>query len=61
MPPMGFHTKPTVQFLHDPQAILPTASTCSLELRLPTCYRLQEDFSDRMLLGVLGNDGFGGV
>ena len=58
---MGFHTQPSVQFLHEPKAILPTVSTCSLELRLPTCFDLQEDFNEKMLLGIMGNDGFGGV
>ena len=42
---------------------LPTASTCSLVLRIPTCYGPQQyaDFKEAMLLGLFGNDGFGGV
>ena len=40
--------------------MLPTASTCDLTLYLP--FHLEyEDFKNYMLLGVMGNDGFGNV
>ena len=60
--PLGGYAKaPTVIFLHHETAILPTASTCDLQLRLPAVHKKYEKFRDAMLLGILGNDGFGGV
>ena len=60
-PPMGFHKNPRLKFLeHNKHTILPTASTCSLTLALPTWHKTMEDFSMAMKLGILGNDGFGG-
>ena len=34
---------------------------CSLLLRLPAIYKQYADFWDAMILGIQGNDGFGGV
>ena len=58
-PPLGFPTQPDLEFL-DLGAILPTASTCSLLLRLPVCHSNYDNFKDAMMLAVHGNDGFGG-
>ena len=51
VPPMGFHKKIDVVFL-PPQEILPTASTCNLELRIPTCYNDQSSFNEKMELAL---------
>ena len=59
IPPLGFPKVCSVIFLHD--AKLATASTCDLQLRLPTGHG--EDFSsfqEAIILSILGNDGFGG-
>ena len=61
MPPLGFDLKPTLAFLHVRSATLPTALTCEMQLRLPATYRLYQDFKEAMILGLKGNDGFGGV
>ena len=57
-PPLGFPVKPTLRFL-DKVNLFPTSSTCSLILRLPTGHSTYAQFSDAMLLGIKGNDGFG--
>ena len=59
-PPQGFSRKCTISFLHDTTARLPTAATCNLELRLPTCHG--EDylqFRECMMLAIRGCEGFG--
>lgn len=61
IPPMGFSQHPTLVFLHQPNEILPTSSTCDLQLRIPTCFDQYEKFKEYMMLGLKGNDGFGGV
>ena len=48
---------PTLTFDHT--ATLPTASTCEIELRLPTKYDDYKKFNEIMLLGIQGNSGFG--
>ena len=59
VPPAGWPKKPTLDFLHD-DTILPTSSTCSLVLRLPTVHKSYGSFKDAMVLGIKSNDGFGG-
>ena len=61
MPPLGFVLKPMLVFLHTGSATLPTASTCEMQLRLPATYRQYEGFKEAMILGLKGNNGFGGV
>ncbi len=61
VPPLGFERQPQLDFLHDPLAILPTASTCDLILRIPTSHSEYEKFQEHMILGLIGNDGFGAV
>ena len=36
IPPMGFPLRPTITFISDETSIFPTASTCSLTLRIKT-------------------------
>lgn len=62
IPPCGFEgIIPTMIFLHNIDAVLPTASTCDLEFRLPATYTDYQKFKDAMVLGLKGHDGFGGV
>ena len=61
VPPLGFDRRPSIVFLHDPTAILPTASTCALQLRLPTCFKEYTSFREHMELALKSNDGFGAV
>ena len=56
----GFHATPSIKFLHGVDKVLATASTCSLQLRLPTKYG--EDytaFESSLILSIKGNMGFG--
>lgn len=62
VPVLGFDRQPTITFLHHPEkGKLPTASACDIQLRLPAVYKEYSGFRDAMILGLLGNDGFGGV
>ena len=56
-PPCGFHLKPYFTFQHE--SLYPTASMCTLELRLPTVHISYEKLKEAMVLGIMGNDGFG--
>ena len=61
VPPCGFgDVSPALVFLHENQ-VLPTASTCDLQLRLPIRYSDFTKFKDAMVLAVKCNDGFGEV
>ena len=62
IPPLGFDEEPSVVFLHDQGSRFATASTCSLQLRLPTCHGDNyTKFKEDIILSVKGNDGFGGI
>ena len=61
VPPLGFSKPLTVSFLVDEKEMFATASTCDLQLRLPTRYSDYNAFADAMVLSLKGNDGFGGV
>ena len=61
IPPLGFNKTPSLEFLDGCDKILPTASTCSITMRIPTCYKEYGCFKDAMNLALKGNDGFGGV
>ena len=62
VPPLGFEKQPSVTFLHDTRSKFATASTCSLELRLPTQYGSHFDkFREAMIMSLMDNDGFGRV
>ena len=49
---------PSLVFLRDNQ-VLPTASTCDLQLRLPIRYSDFTRFKDAMVLALKCHDGFG--
>lgn len=57
VPPLGFSPPPTLHF--NRHEVYPTASTCALELVLPTQYDTYEQFKDAMLTGLLFHGGFG--
>ena len=59
VPPLGFPPRPCLHFLGS-DAMFPTASTCSLILRLPTCYSTYEAFKDAMIEGLTCNGGLDG-
>ena len=59
--PMGFDRHPILSFNRYPSKILPTSSTCDFLLRIPICFDQYENFKEYMVLGLKGNDGFGGV
>ena len=62
IPPLGFDRIPSLTFLdNNPSCMLPTASTCSIELRLPTCHKTYEGFKEAITLGLKSHDGFGGI
>ena len=57
-PPLGYGSA-TLQFNSDYE--YPTASTCAIELTLPTKYRIYEEFKQVMNIALLYNGGFGRV
>ncbi len=60
VPVGGFENTPSITFLHGEEHGLATASTCSLQLRLPTKYtENQELFEERLILSLKGHAGFG--
>lgn len=60
VPPLGFEKQPTISFITDSK--LASASTCDLQLRIPTVHgKNYENFKEGLILSIKGNDGFGGV
>ena len=56
IPVGGFHVTPSIIFLHGHEQVLATASTCSLQLRLPTKYHNDyEAFGEKLVLSLKGN------
>ena len=53
VPPLGFHKKIDLVFLGSKE-YLPTASTCLLILRIPTCYDDEDLFNEKMEMGLKG-------
>ncbi|KAF5278245.1 hypothetical protein FQR65_LT15734 [Abscondita terminalis] len=51
IPPLGFEQDPTLCFLYD-DSLFPTANTCGLQLRLPTCHKTYDDFVYYMRFGI---------
>ena len=58
IPPLGFTPRPHVQFLHDDQHLFPEANTCAHVLKLPI-HKSYEDFSDKMIAGIIMAPCFG--
>ncbi len=62
MPPLGFDKQLKVSFIHVSSSKFCTASTCDLQLRLPTCHGEDyEAFREAMVMSLKDNDGFGGL
>ena len=62
VPPPGFENQPSVVWLWGPTQKFATASTCDVQLRLPTCHG--DDYSafkEAMVMSLKDNNGFGGV
>ena len=60
VPVGGFHTTPSIIFLHSDDEVLATSSTCSLLLRLPIKYAADPQmFEEWLVLSIKGNLGFG--
>ena len=58
IPPLGFETTPGLRFCNS--IVFPTASTCALELTLPTKYHDNEEvFREKIIYGMLNHGGFG--
>ena len=58
VPPQGFDPKPTLMF--NSENIFPTASTCAIELVLPTrYYDNYTTFCEKLTLGFTSHGGFG--
>ena len=61
IPPMGFSKPLTIIFSDDKNQLLPTASTCSLVLRLSLALQEYEQFKERVDYAVQNTVGFGQV
>jgi len=58
VPPLGFERDVEVWFNHESQ--FPMASTCALQLTLPTLYHNQADlFQEKMVYALHNHGGFG--
>ena len=58
-PLLEFGKLAEIQFLHGKHNLFATASTCSIILRLPTCYDKYDSFVNMMVESICNNDGFG--
>lgn len=54
VPPLGFVKSPELRFLKK-EAVLPTASTCDMILRLPICFDTYSMFKDKMIEALLSS------
>ena len=62
IPLLGFQKPPILTFVHNKTRVLPTASTCDVELRLPTVHGGNyEKFKEMMVMAICGHNGFGGI
>lgn len=62
IPPLGFDQEPKLTFLESAvDNMLPTASTCAIELRLPTCHSQFHSFKEYMTMALKSYGGFGGI
>ncbi|MBN3294218.1 G2E3 ligase, partial [Polypterus senegalus] len=57
IPPIGFHPKPTVNFLHN-ESPYPIAQTCTNSLSIPI-HKTYDKFKYHMNFGILNSPGFG--
>lgn len=57
--PLGFPHSPSFSFL-DVEALFPTVSMCSLQLRLPTRYTAYNEFNNTLKEALFCNGGLDG-
>ncbi|MBN3289473.1 G2E3 ligase, partial [Polypterus senegalus] len=57
IPPIGFHPKPTINFLHN-ESPYPIAQTCTNSLSIPI-HKTYDKFKYHMNFGILNSTGFG--
>lgn len=57
IPPVGYSQNPSINF--NPNSAFPTASTCALELTLPTRYSSYELFKHALDTAFTMHGGFG--
>jgi len=57
IPPMGYPHEPLINF--NPDSAYPTASTCALQLTLPTCYPEYVAFKRALDTAFTMHGGFG--
>ena len=57
IPPLGFPNEPELNF--NPKAVHPTASTCSIQLTLPTKYANFEELKNKLDQAFTMHGGFG--
>ena len=57
IPPMGYPHEPLINF--NPESPFPTASTCTLQLTLPTCYTDYGPFKHALNTAFTMHGGFG--
>ena len=55
-PPLGFNPKPTLKFS---EMELATAGTCDMGFCLPIKHDSYDVFKEKLVLSLLGHDGFG--
>ena len=58
---MGFSLRPTITFISDETRIFPTASACSLTLRIPLTLVSYDMFKEKVTTAFLNTVGFGQV
>ena len=61
IPPMGFPKLLSIMFIEDKSKLLPTASTCSLQLSLPCALSDYSLFTEQFDFAILNTVGFGQV
>lgn len=59
VPPLGFKSTPSIEFLHGTDKIFPEASTCGLVLKLPVKQLDYLDFKNSMTFGIKNGQVFG--
>ncbi|KAB0803118.1 hypothetical protein PPYR_00088 [Photinus pyralis] len=59
IPPLGFRTKPQIEFLHGDSSIYPKANTCSLTLQLPVAHTKYEEFTNALNFSIANCNSFG--
>ena len=59
VPPEGFPHDPVLNFAEDCKQEMPTASTCAIQLTLPTCHSDYSSFQRSLNVAFVYHGGFG--